>query len=245
MTFSFIIPAYNEEALIADTLEHVRAAAESVGLAYEVIVVDDASTDQTAALARAGGAKVVSVNLRHIAAVRNAGAREAQGEFLIFVDADTWLPKETLQAALAALRAGAVGGGAHVRGDQPAGWSAELFLIIWNMISRVMRWSAGCFIFARAADFAAVGGYNEAFFASEEIVLSKAMKKRGRWVILRQPVVTSARKARMYPMRQWWWMTLKFLFRGQKMLQTRDGLDMWYEGRREPPAAGERVESRK
>ena len=69
---SFIIPAHNEERFLAATLASIRAAAASAGEPFELIVVDDESTDQTASVARSQGATVVPVSLRHIAAVRNA-----------------------------------------------------------------------------------------------------------------------------------------------------------------------------
>src|SRR5204863_4917548 len=106
---SLIIPAYNEEALLAGTLRALRAAADAAGVPYEIIVVDDGSTDRTAAIARAEGARVVSVTLRNIGATRNAGARAATGQLLIFVDADTMVPRDALAGAVAAFRDGAVG----------------------------------------------------------------------------------------------------------------------------------------
>src|SRR5262245_58908955 len=83
---SFVIPAYNEESLLGRTLDAVSDAAGALGRPFEVVVVDDASTDRTAAVARGLGARVVPVNHRQIAATRNAGAREAAGQMLIFVD---------------------------------------------------------------------------------------------------------------------------------------------------------------
>jgi len=70
---SIIVPAYNEEALLAPTLDHLHAAAAAAGEAYELIVVDDGSTDRTAAIADAHGARVVAVQVRQIGAARNAG----------------------------------------------------------------------------------------------------------------------------------------------------------------------------
>lgn len=114
---SFIIPAHNEAAWIGRTLRAIRTAAESVAVPYEMIVVDDASTDQTARLAKEQGACVIQVSHRQIAATRNAGARIATGEVLFFVDADTLVNAEALRAGLDALRGGAVGGGCLVRFD--------------------------------------------------------------------------------------------------------------------------------
>src|SRR5262245_31442195 len=108
---SFIVPAYNEEQLIGATLEALKLAVIDLHLNYELIVVDDASSDETAAVSRNAGARVVRVAYRQIAAARNAGAREAKGDIFIFVDADTVVNADVVNAAVRALRNGAVGGG--------------------------------------------------------------------------------------------------------------------------------------
>src|SRR4026207_1884518 len=86
---SFIVPAYNEEHELSDTLAAIREAVAGATPPYESNVVDDASTDATPTIASDAGAKVIPINRRQIAASRNAGARAAQGECLFFVDADT------------------------------------------------------------------------------------------------------------------------------------------------------------
>ena len=78
---SFIVPAYNEEHELSDTLTAIREAASGATQPYKVIVVDDASTDATPKLASDAGAKVIPINRRQIAASRNAGARAAQGDY--------------------------------------------------------------------------------------------------------------------------------------------------------------------
>src|SRR5262245_23410632 len=70
---SFVVPAHNEQACLGRTVQAIHAAARATGRHYEVIVVDDASTDATAEVARKHDATVVSVNRRQIAATRNAG----------------------------------------------------------------------------------------------------------------------------------------------------------------------------
>src|SRR5215510_10727190 len=116
-SISFIIPAYNEEQLLGRTLKAIDQAARPLGEPVEVIVADDASTDRTAAIAREHGAHVVSVKCRQIAATRNAGARRAHGDLLVFVDADTIVTEAVVGAAIAAMRGGAVGGGCAFRFD--------------------------------------------------------------------------------------------------------------------------------
>jgi len=86
---SFIIPAYNEEAVIGATLEAVKKHAPSEE--FEVIVVDNGSTDKTASIATQQGARVVLYNDGTIAAARNYGVKHSQGDILIFIDADVLL----------------------------------------------------------------------------------------------------------------------------------------------------------
>src|SRR5947208_9975043 len=116
---SFVIPAHNEAELLGRTLAALSASARTVGEPWEAIVVNDASTDRTAEIGVANGARVITVNHRQIAATRNAGAREAAGEVLFFVDADTVVTTGAVRAAVLALRRGAVGGGCLVRFDGP------------------------------------------------------------------------------------------------------------------------------
>ena len=231
---SFIVPAYNEEQLLGRTLEALTRSARAVGEPFELIVVDDDSTDRTAELARAGGARVVEVKAHRIAAVRNAGAREARGEILIFVDADTLVPEATLRAALRALRGGAAGGGAWVRIEGPVPravrLAARLFARVWFGLC---RWAAGCFIFVRRDAFEAVGGFDERYYVGEELYFSRAIKRLGHFAMLREAVVSSGRKARLYAPRHVLRTALALLFRGPRMWRDRDGLDMWYDGRRE------------
>jgi len=108
---SFIVPAHNEEQWIGKCLASIRTAMESVDDSYEVIVVDDASTDSTLRIAEQMGARTIRVEHRKVSAVRNAGASAAGGGIFFFVDADTQTNEQAVRAALATLRSGAAGGG--------------------------------------------------------------------------------------------------------------------------------------
>lgn len=237
---SFVIPAHNEEYLLSDTLSQLMAAINTVGQPSEVIVVDDASTDQTAAVGRAAGAQVIRQNLRKIAAVRNAGAQRAHGDRLVFLDADTRLPAGTLKAALTALERGAIGGGAQVRVMEPIGLAARGILSLWNVVSRVTCWAPGCFMFMHRDAFEAVGGFDEQYYVTEELFLSQALKKLGRFVILKEPVNTSGRKVRLYTTPQLAGRAFRILLSGPRGFRCNKGLDLWYDGRREGPSPLER-----
>jgi cellulose synthase/poly-beta-1,6-N-acetylglucosamine synthase-like glycosyltransferase len=100
-TLSVILPAFNEARALPATLAALDVARRRVELRFgcetEVLVVDNASTDATAGVARDAGARVVSEPSRNLARARNAGASAARGDVLVFVDADTWGPPEALE----------------------------------------------------------------------------------------------------------------------------------------------------
>src|SRR5215469_13565370 len=97
---SFVIPAWNEEALLGSTLKAIFAAAQPLNIPFEVVVADDSSTDRTPEIARELASLVISINRRQIGATRNAGARSAAGDLLFFVDADTLVTPEVVRAAV-------------------------------------------------------------------------------------------------------------------------------------------------
>ena len=232
---SFIVPAHNEARLLGATLAALHDAAASCGHASELIVVDDASTDATAAIATSHGARVLQVAHRHIAATRNAGARAAGGTRLVFVDADTRIGAGVLQAALAALRTGAVGGGATVRLHGDLAWHERLTARLAASALRLARIAPGCFVFCTREAFAAVGGFDERYYAAEDIAISRALARHGRFVVLRQEVWTSDRKLRTFPLLVHLRLLLRFAVRGTGMLKSRRDLELWYGERRDPP----------
>ena len=160
---SFIVPAYNEERLLGRTLEAIHDAARGLADLYELIVVNDDSTDDTATIARVHGARVVDVKCRQIARVRNAGARAANGNIFIFIDADTLVSAETVRATLGALDRGAIGGGATVWFDGRLPLSARLVNPAFRVVMRVGRLAAGCYVFCTRAAFDAVGSLRSEF----------------------------------------------------------------------------------
>lgn len=87
---SVVIPAYNEEKYLSQCLESIRN--QDYAGAYEVIVVDNASTDDTAKIALAAGAKVVYEGKRSPACSRQKGLEAARGDIVAFIDADTRAP---------------------------------------------------------------------------------------------------------------------------------------------------------
>jgi glycosyltransferase involved in cell wall biosynthesis len=232
---SFIVPAYNEARLLGRTLAALHAAAGAAACPYEVIVVDDGSTDGTAAIAESHGARVVRVQYRQIARTRNAGARAAAGGVLVFVDADTVVPAATLFATLDALRDGAAGGGAWVDFDGALPRWARLLLPVMRTTLHVGRLAAGCYVFCTRAAFDAAGGFDERLYAAEEIAFSVELRRHGPVVIVREPVLTSGRKLRSHSGLEVLRLLGSVLRRGRSVVRSRDRLALWYGERRDDP----------
>jgi glycosyltransferase involved in cell wall biosynthesis len=230
---SFIVPAYNEEHELAATLSAIRAAASGTAQPYEIIVIDDASTDATREIALRADAKVIAINRRQIAAARNAGGRVAQGEYLFFIDADTRIDRAHVSGGIAALEGGYAGGGARVEMDGFVPIWGRLLLRGFSSLYFGLNLGAGAFLFTRRRNFDLVGGFDEQYFAGEEVYFSLELKKLGGFKVLREPVVTSGRKLRMYPARNFLRKFFGVILRGPRGVRSRAKLSLWYDGKRE------------
>lgn len=232
---SFVVPAYNEELELPPTIRAIHNSAKN--REYEIVVVDDASADATAEIAQDAGAKVVSINRRQIAAARNAGARHARGDVLFFVDADTRINEKHVAGVIAALKEGCSGGGALIVVDGAIPFWARIFMKAFCALYFAINLGAGAFLFTTRKNFDAVGGFDEKFFIGEEIYFSMALRKLGRFRILREPVITSGRKLRMYSAREILGNSLSVILRGPRAARSRKGLHIWYDGKRERRSA--------
>jgi glycosyltransferase involved in cell wall biosynthesis len=193
-SISFIVPAHNEELWLRKCLESIRFAMETISESYEVIVVNDASTDSTSQIASEMADQTICVERRNIAAVRNVGAKAAQGDIFFFVDADTQVNVPAIKAALAALHAGCAGGGAVIDLDGPVPLWGRIVLFFAVAGGRIVRWTGGCFLFCTRQACFAIGGFDESLYAGEDLAFVQAIKKVGRFNVLRPKVVTSGRK---------------------------------------------------
>jgi len=236
---SIVVPAFNEQRLIAATLERLNAGIEVFrrhGWAGELIVCDNNSTDRTAELACAAGARVVFEPVNQISRARNAGARAALGEWLLFVDADSSPSRELIEDMLDGIETGrCVGGGCTVTLPR-APLAVRAWVGAWNLASRTMRWAAGSFLFCEAAAFRAVGGFSEELYAAEEIDFSRRLKAcfpgRDFIILQRHPLATSGRKVELYSAREQLAFVWKMMTAGRRTLRSRDACSMWYDGRR-------------
>lgn len=228
---SLIIPAHDEERLIGRTVKNLREAAGAAGLDFEVVVADDASSDQTGELAAKAGARVVRHERRQIAATRNLGARASRGELLIFVDADTWPNAVALRQAVEAMEQGAAGGGASMRFDGAVPLAVRVLNPIVAFAFRLKGRSGGAFFFCSRRSLESAGWWDESVYAAEEIFLAIALTKLGRFVVIREHVLTSGRKLRSHSAWELLGQLLKVLVKPSR-LHSREDLDMWYGPKR-------------
>ena len=193
--FSLIVPAYNEEAYLPallDSVDTARARYAGGPDAIEVVVADNASTDATADLARARGCRVVSENRRIIAAVRNAGARSAHGQVLVFVDADNIMHPDTFNAIDKSLATGKVVAGATgVKMQRMSPGIAVTYALMVPLVW-LTRMDTGV-VFCRREDFETIGGYNEDLLFAEDVQLLWDLMRLGRKQGRKLSRITSAR----------------------------------------------------
>lgn len=229
---SVIIPAHDEAPLIGATLDALAHSTAWLGDGVEIIVVDDASSDGTGAIARARGARVLPVALRQIAAVRNAGAAAARGDRLLFVDADTLANPEVVIALMDAMDRGAVGGGVGVRFIRPLPLHMRIFESVSILLFRLAGVTPGCFLFCTREAFNAVGGFDESLYVTEDVRFGRALRRVGQVAILGEQVYSSARKMRTYSLGEKIRFLLRFLVAPGRVARDRARLELWYGPRR-------------
>src|SRR5262249_46859907 len=150
-----------------------------------------------------------------------------------FVDGDTRINAQHVSGAINALVSGCAAGSARVLvgGTIPV-W-ARIFIKTFCIFYFGLKLGAGAFLFTTRKNFDAAGGFDETLFVGEEVYFSLAVRRLGRFQILREPVVTSGRKLRMYSAREVLGNSLGVILRWPRALRSRDRLHIWYDGRRE------------
>lgn len=232
---SFIVPAHNEQAGLGRTLQAIYESARAVGQPYEIIVVDDASTDATAEVARQHNATVVPVNHRQIAATRNSGGRAARGDRLFFVDADTTINPRAVVSALRAMDKGAVGGGAPtlLGKNEVVPLYGRLMGYLAVIVAKPIGFTGGAFMFCTRQAFQATGGFDERMFCGEEGEFALMLKREGRFIALWNPVLTSGRRLRKTSALQLVAGIARMIFSPVKMFTQRSSVEkIWYDSNR-------------
>lgn len=189
---SIIVPALNEAARLSATLSRIPKTPE-----MEVILVDGGSTDATRESAVSAGVRVMD-SPRGRGQQMNAGAREAKGEFLLFLHADTLLPDGFADYIPAILSRPGVSAGAFQLKFHPP-------LAGLRFIERMANWRAGTLqwpygdqaIFLRADRFRALGGFADIPIL-EDLDLIRRLGRQGRIAIAPVPVTASSRRWQQY-----------------------------------------------
>ena len=241
MKISVVVPAFNEERLLAASLRGLKQSVSVFvrrGWTTELIVCDNNSTDRTAEIARAAGAEVVFEPVNQIGRARNTGAAHAKGDWLIFVDADSYPSPALCEDVAREIQPGrCLAGGSTVRIESDHRVIRSL-VFLWNALSRINKWGAGAFIFCEAAAFRQLGGFSQELYAAEEIDLFRRLKRLARRerrtvaILHRHPLATSGRKARLYSAREMLIFMTKTVATGGRTLRDPGECFSWYDGRR-------------
>jgi hypothetical protein len=173
MLISIIVPAYNEEKYIGITLGSIKQAQHLLlnekGIPAEIIVVDNDSTDSTANIALSLEAEVIREPTHNVAKVRNVGANRANGNILVFVDADVIVPERLLCRIQEAMSDELCLGGAVDTNYQPAKFFVKVYLHMWRLVGRFAGMAQGATQFCRKDVYASLNGYDETLYMGEDV----------------------------------------------------------------------------
>jgi rSAM/selenodomain-associated transferase 2 len=187
---SIIIPTFNEADQILTTIGQLNQT--SADDQFEIIIADGGSTDNTAVLAKQSGAIVLKSTRKGRAAQMNAGAKQAKGDILYFLHADTVPPKGYL---------------ADIKEAVANGYAAGCFMLSFDHSHWFLK--ANCWftrfdvdairfgdqsLFVTKTALEQAGGFAEGHIVMEDQELIKRLRKKVRFKIIKKPVITSARK---------------------------------------------------
>ena len=200
---SIVIPAFNEAQRLPMTVAAIHDAVAGASIDeshFEIIVCDNNSSDEMAEVAKSLGVVVVYEPINQISRARNRGAAVAKGEWLLFVDADTWPDQALMQDTIAVMEDGGyIGCGTTIEVIDGTLFN-KLRMERLNPLFRLFNWSGGAYLLCRRSAFEAIGGFSTQLFAYEEIDFVGRLKRYGRQhglrfkVLHEHPVKTSGRK---------------------------------------------------
>ena len=238
VTLSVVVPAWNEEKCIGRAIASLQRAAavyaRDRGAVAEIIVVDNNSSDQTAAIARQSGATVVFEPVNNIGKARNAGATAAAGKYLAFCDADNEVTENLLILIHDHLEDPRIAGGGTWIVPATPSLKVRFFYFLWGIYVRCARVGVGM-MHCRTADFVAIGGFDETIYAAEDLQLAFALKKLGRTrgqkfeLLHRGWIITSTRKIDQTPLGEMLAKLIGFGFGLQKKIRSKQYCEHWYE----------------
>lgn len=200
---SVVIPTYNEEKYLEDTLISIKS--QNFKHPYEIIVSDSNSKDKTIEIAKKYADKIVITKKRGIAIGRNLGAKYANGEIILFVDADTILLPNTLNEVYNEIRKNNVSlvTSPYLSREYSVQYNFYLVLSYFYIKSLYLFGKTsqlpGFFIACKKKDFLKIGGFNERLKVLEDFDFSERMSKLGKISFVESTfVLTSSRRIRKW-----------------------------------------------
>ncbi len=196
--FSVVIPTKNEERLIERLLKSIRTQ----DIQPNELIVADKSTDKTAEIARRYGAKVVEgSNDGFIGKGRNNGAKYAESEWIIFIDADVFLPDEFFSSAMRIIKKKNLDiATCYLKADRKR-FRNYVYFNSWNFLKRFgsvtkkVIAEAGICLLVKKELFDKIGGFSETIKVGEDSdFIRRAIKVGGKFKVLPLDVITSDRR---------------------------------------------------
>jgi Glycosyl transferase family 2 len=178
MTLSFVVPVKND----AQRLNRCLASILASGGDQELIVVDNGSTDESAAVARSAGARVLSLPGKRVSALRNEAAAIARGGCLAFVDADHELVTSWVATAVDVMHQGDIGAaGALYVAPADGTWVQRTYgALRGRTVGRAdARWLGSGNLIVRADAFKAIGGFDETLESCEDVDFCQRLRDAG------------------------------------------------------------------
>lgn len=188
---SVIIPVYNEEGVIGNTVRYLKAV-EDDHLIKEIIVVDGGSIDNSVDVAEKAGALIIKSATKGRAAQMNEGARVSKGSILYFLHADSIPPKTFGADIMEAVGKGFSMGCYRLRFDVDH-WFLKANTWFTRFDINAFRYGDQS-LFVTQDFFNKVGGFCEKHIVMEDQEIIKRLRKHGNFIILSKEVITSARK---------------------------------------------------
>lgn len=199
MKITVVVPAHNEEKYLGKCLTSINSQSTPPNVEVETIVVLNRCTDGTETVAESHGAITVPNDTKNISSIRNTGVAAASGEWIVTIDADSWMSQGVLaELHQHASRSYALGGGIRIK---PERWSPGIAVGFGMMLAPafLLGLSFGMYWF-RKEDFDAIGGFNDELHIAEDVDFLRRLKIHGRktgrshTILKTTSVTTSCRK---------------------------------------------------
>ena len=196
---SIVIPAHNEQQYIGRCLASIKNQTVAPDIAITTIVVLNRCSDKTGEIAKSCGATTITCDAKNISAIKNAGVAQANTEWVVTIDADSWMSPGVLAEIIRhANTPHCLGGGIRIKPERlspgiAVGYSMMLVPAFFLGLSFGLYWF-------KKSDFIAIGGFDENRHIAEDVDFLKRLKDHGRMsgrkhqIITTESITTSCRK---------------------------------------------------